>query len=52
VTEDKCDVHPTLFKLKIIKKGKGRGRLWDLGCPYCNFLAWRDKVKSEKKDEN
>ncbi|HID20058.1 MAG TPA: DNA topoisomerase I [Methanophagales archaeon] len=52
VTEDKCDVHPTLFKLKIIKKGKGRGRLWDLGCPYCNFLAWQDKVKGEKKSEN
>ncbi len=53
VTGDKCDVHPTLFKLKIIKKGKGkgRGRLWDLGCPYCNFLAWQAKIKGEKNEE-
>ena len=52
VTGDKCDVHPTLFKLKIIKKGKGKGRPWDFGCPYCNFQQWQDKVNSEKKDDN
>ena len=49
VTEDKCDEHPYMFKLKIIKKG---ARPWDFGCPYCNFQQWQDKVKSEKKGEN
>ncbi len=40
VTENKCDEHPFMFKLKIIKKGK---RPWDFGCPYCNFLQWKEK---------
>jgi len=46
ITEDTCDVHPTLFKLRIIKKGKGRP--WDFGCPYCNFLRW----KAEKEGKS
>jgi DNA topoisomerase-1 len=40
VTEDKCETHPSLYKLKILKKGTKRP--WDFGCPYCNFLQWRD----------
>ena len=49
VTADKCDLHPSLFKLRIIKKGK---RPWDLGCPYCNFLQWKAKQNGENSDEN
>ncbi len=44
VTDDKCDEHPFLFKLKIMKKGMKRP--WDFGCPYCNFLQWKDKDKN------
>ena len=47
VTNDKCDTHPFLFKLKIMKKGK---RPWDFGCPYCNFLQWKEKENDEKKN--
>lgn len=50
VTKDKCDEHPSLFKLKIIKKGKGRGKTWDFGCPYCNFLQWQEKDKDKNGD--
>lgn len=50
VTKDKCDEHPSLFKLKIIKKGKGRGKTWDFGCPYCNFLQWKEKEKDKDKN--
>ena len=46
VTKDKCDEHPTMLKLKIIKKGNRRP--WDFGCPYCNFLRWQQE--QEKKD--
>jgi DNA topoisomerase-1 len=51
VTGDTCDTHPTLFKLKIIKKGKGKGRPWDFGCPYCNFLQWQVQKAGEGKKE-
>ena len=44
VTADKCDEHPTLFKLKIMKKGNRRP--WDFGCPYCNFLRWQENKKN------
>ncbi len=44
VTENKCDEHPFMFKLKIIKKGK---RAWDFGCPYCNFLQWKEKDEDD-----
>ncbi len=47
VTNDKCDTHPFLFKLKIMKKGK---RTWDFGCPYCNFLQWKERENGEKKN--
>ncbi len=47
VTADKCDEHPTMLKLKIIKKGKKRP--WDFGCPYCNFLRWQQEQEQEKK---
>ncbi len=47
VTNDKCDTHPFLFKLKIMKKGK---RPWDFGCPYCNFLQWKERENGEKKN--
>ncbi|MCW3133127.1 MAG: DNA topoisomerase I [Methanophagales archaeon] len=43
VTDDKCEEHPFMFKLKIITKGK---RPWDFGCPYCNFLRWKEKEKN------
>ena len=54
VTKDKCDIHPSLFKLKIIKKGKGKGRgkTWDFGCPYCNFLQWKENGKDKEKNED
>ncbi len=53
VTKDKCDIHPSLFKLKIIKKGKGKGRgkTWDFGCPYCNFLQWKNQNKEQANSE-
>lgn len=51
VTGDKCNVHPTLFKLKIIKKGKGRSKRWDFGCPYCNYQQWKAKKASEEIGE-
>lgn len=41
VTTDTCDIHPFLFKLRIMKKGSKRP--WDLGCPYCNFLHWEEE---------
>jgi len=50
VTTETCDKHPSLFKLKIIKKGKGRSNTWDFGCPYCNFLRWKEN--SEDKEDN
>ncbi|RJS83910.1 hypothetical protein CW713_03450 [Methanophagales archaeon] len=51
VTRERCDVHPTLFKLKILKKGKGKtGRAWDFGCPYCNYLQWKNKNNNNNKD--
>ena len=50
VTTETCDKHPSLFKLKIIKKGKGRGNTWDFGCPYCNFLRWKEN--SGGKEDN
>ncbi len=52
VTKDKCDEHPSLFKLKIIKKGKGRGNTWDFGCPYCNFLQWKEKSGEKDNTQN
>jgi DNA topoisomerase-1 len=48
VTNETCDKHPSLFKLKIMKKGSKRP--WDFGCPYCNFLQW--KAKSGDGDED
>jgi len=56
VTREHCNVHPTLFKLKILKKSKGKaGRAWDFGCPYCNYLQWKNnnnnKDSKEKKKE-
>ncbi|PXF50570.1 MAG: DNA topoisomerase I [Candidatus Methanophagaceae archaeon] len=51
VTRERCDVHPTLFKLKILKKSKGKtGRAWDFGCPYCNYLQWKNKNNNNNKD--
>jgi len=53
VTRERCDVHPTLFKLKILKKGKSKaGRAWDFGCPYCNYLQWKNKNSKEKGEDN
>ncbi len=55
VTGERCDVHPTMFKLKIAKRGRGKnkggsGRVWDFGCPYCNYLQWQDS-KSDKGND-
>lgn len=47
VTTDTCDEHPTMYKLKIMKKGMKRP--WDFGCPYCNFLQWDKNNKAEDK---
>ncbi|MHC1610283.1 MAG: DNA topoisomerase I [Candidatus Methanospirareceae archaeon] len=41
VTDETCDKHPFFFKLKIMKRGMKRP--WDLGCPYCNFMKWKEK---------
>ncbi|MHC1585542.1 MAG: DNA topoisomerase I [Candidatus Syntropharchaeia archaeon] len=38
VTGKKCEEHG-LNEIQIINKGK---RPWSIGCPYCNFLKWRD----------
>jgi len=60
VTEEHCDVHPSLLKLKIVnakgakggEKGKRRSRssVWDFGCPLCNFLRWKEGA-SENGEE-
>jgi DNA topoisomerase-1 len=40
-TANECEKH----KIKLIKiKTK---RLWDLGCPYCNYLKWKGESKKE-----
>ncbi len=41
VTDEKCEEHPTFFKLEI-KSGRKK-RNWKFGCPYCNFLRWKDE---------
>lgn len=50
VTTDTCDKHPSLFKLKIVKKGMKRP--WDFGCPYCNFLQWKEKSGERDNNQN
>ncbi len=47
VTGERCEKHPTIFKLKILKK---RSRAWDFGCPYCNYLEWKENNKDDKND--
>ncbi|MCW7079676.1 MAG: DNA topoisomerase I [Candidatus Methanospirare jalkutatii] len=64
VTEEHCDVHPSLLKLKIVNAAKGaskgsgggekgksgrRSSVWDFGCPLCNFLRWKEE--NEGKNE-
>ena len=60
VTEEHCDVHPSLLKLKIVNAAKGaksgekgesdrRSSVWEYGCPLCNFLRW--KGENEGKNE-
>ncbi len=47
-TEDECEKH-AIKKIKIrTKKG-----YWELGCPYCNYLEWRNNNigMKEKKDK-
>jgi len=39
-----------LFKLKIVKKGMKRP--WDFGCPYCNFLQWKEKSGEKENNQN
>ncbi len=51
VTSDRCEKHPTIFKLKILSKGRGKSsRAWDFGCPYCNYLEWKEKSKDDKNN--
>ncbi len=46
VTSKMCEKHE-IKKIKIrTKKG-----YWDLGCPYCNYLEWKNKDKEEAKSE-
>ena len=40
VTHKQCQKH----KMKLIKVHNGK-RLWNLGCPYCNYIEWTDKTK-------
>lgn len=47
ITDDKCPEH-ALFKIKVIGKGKGKRKAWELGCPYCNFLQWQNKKQKEE----
>ena len=47
VTGDVCEKH-NLFKLRIINKGK---RPWDLGCPACNYIAWKEKGENKDDEE-
>ncbi|RJS72010.1 MAG: DNA topoisomerase I [Candidatus Syntrophoarchaeum sp. WYZ-LMO15] len=47
VTGDVCEEHK-LFKLRIINKGK---RPWDLGCPACNYIAWKEKGENKDDEE-
>jgi DNA topoisomerase-1 len=48
VTDETCDKHPSLLKLKILKKGSKRP--WEFGCPYCNFLQWKETSAAEDKN--
>jgi DNA topoisomerase-1 len=47
VTEQSCEQHPFLYKLKILTKGKKRP--WDFGCPYCNLLQWQEKKSAPEQ---
>jgi DNA topoisomerase-1 len=49
VTNETCDKHPSLFKLKIMKKGSKRP--WEFGCPYCNFLQWKERSGEGDSDK-
>ncbi|HYA60910.1 MAG TPA: DNA topoisomerase I [Candidatus Acidoferrum sp.] len=40
VTHKQCQKH----KMKLIKVHNGK-RLWNLGCPYCNYIDWIDRTK-------
>ncbi|PQV43406.1 DNA topoisomerase I [Methanohalophilus euhalobius] len=44
VTDKTCDKH-SLYHIKV--KGQKK-RAWDLGCPYCNYLEWKEEQKKEK----
>ena len=40
VTHKQCQKH----KMRLIKVHNGK-RLWNLGCPYCNYIDWINKTK-------
>src|SRR5665647_2637677 len=42
VTARKCKQHD----MRLIKVQTGK-RLWDLGCPQCNYSSWIEKNKSK-----
>ncbi len=49
VTEQKCEQHPYLYNLKILRKGK---RPWEFGCPYCNLLQWQEKKSAPEESSS
>ncbi|HID26285.1 MAG TPA: DNA topoisomerase I [Methanosarcinales archaeon] len=46
VLESSCEEHK-IKKIQIIKKGKGKP--WNLGCPFCNFIEWQKTDRMKKK---
>jgi DNA topoisomerase-1 len=44
VLSQKCEKHGLPF-LQINKSGR---KPWTLGCPYCNFIEWKENSKKEK----
>ena len=47
VSDKPCTEHE-VYEITIINKGR---RPWKLGCPYCNFLKWKEEQEQAKKKE-
>lgn len=53
ISEERCEVHG-LPKMRVVSSGGGKGgrrRVWQLGCPYCSWLAKNENSEETKNDE-
>jgi len=44
VTDRFCEIH-RMHHIRVINAGK---RAWDLGCPQCNFIEWKNTQQEEQ----